>query len=166
MKEDEVKKQTSEPENELDRLKRENQEYLNGWKRAKADLINSQREEEKRIQEARIFANNSFARDLLAVLDSFQLAQVSLGGSEEAKKGFLLIQSQLEDVLKRHDIERIAVKKGDELDVAMHEVLQEVPLSKEEAMYEGKIVQELFAGYQTHGRVIRAAKVAVGTIKK
>ncbi len=48
--------------------------YLGGWQRAKADLINARKDDEKRNQEFMKFANISLMSEILPVLDSFDLA--------------------------------------------------------------------------------------------
>ena len=72
-KTNEVKEKTE----ELEELKVKCEEYLNGWKRAKADFINYQKDEVKRFTEIIQFANEAIVKDLLVVLDSFRLAFVS-----------------------------------------------------------------------------------------
>ncbi len=162
---------------DLEKLKKEREEYLNGWKRAKADLINYQKDENQRLNEAIIFANSRLAKDILNVLDSFQLAasaatriSADQGGeaadlnAEKTRKGFLLIQSQLQDILKRHGVEKIIVKKGDNLDVSLHEVMREVELDASDSALAGKIAEEILPGYKMHDRVLRASKVSIGKI--
>ncbi|MEK7463374.1 MAG: nucleotide exchange factor GrpE, partial [Patescibacteria group bacterium] len=80
---------TSEPKTELDPLKeqiakleKERDEYLNGWKRAKADSINQQKDELKRMEEIMKFANADIIKDLLLVLDSFELSMLATKDSD------------------------------------------------------------------------------------
>ena len=42
---------------ELTKCQSEREEYLNGWKRAKADLINYQKDEQKRLDDIVKFSN-------------------------------------------------------------------------------------------------------------
>jgi len=66
-----------EEEKESDDLKmclKDKEEYLSGWKRAKADLENYKREEASRVEMLVKFANVTLLKDLLAVMDSFDLA--------------------------------------------------------------------------------------------
>ena len=45
------------PKENIEKLKQECEEYLNGWKRAKADLSNYKKDELKRWEEFARFAN-------------------------------------------------------------------------------------------------------------
>jgi molecular chaperone GrpE (heat shock protein) len=72
---------------ELETLKAQCEEYLNGWKRAKADLANNKTEEGKRLAEFAKFVSESMMKDLITVLDSFALAANAIPETNEAKKG-------------------------------------------------------------------------------
>ena len=63
---------------ELEKISKERDEYLDGWRRSKADLINYKKEELKRLEEMAKFGNEEVIRDLISVLDSFELALVTL----------------------------------------------------------------------------------------
>lgn len=140
---------------ELEKCKAERDEYLNGWKRAKADLINYQKDEQKRMEEFMKFANKELLRELITVMDSFDLAIATLG--ERLDKGTLMIRTQLEDVLKKQGLERLAVAIGAPFDPAVHEAVAAV----ESTEPPGTIVEEVERGYALNGRVIRPARVKV-----
>ena len=114
--------QATEP-TELETAKAQCEEYLNGWKRAKADLANNKTEEGKRLTEFAKFVGEAILRDLTAILDSFALAEAAIPETNEAKKGLLIIQSQLEDALKKHGLEKITAKEGDVFDPTRHEAM-------------------------------------------
>ncbi|MDP2629251.1 MAG: nucleotide exchange factor GrpE [Candidatus Harrisonbacteria bacterium] len=139
----------------LEQCQAEREEYLNGWKRAKADLINYQKEEGRRLEQFSKFALESFLHELLTILDSFDLA-LSSSKDEETKKGVTMIKSQLEETLKRQGLERLSVREGDQFDPSTHEAVEE---GEGES---GMVLDVLVAGYSLHGKVIRAAKVKVG----
>lgn len=136
-------------------------EYLAGWKRAQADLINYKKDEARRLEEASVYAQVSMARDLLPMLDSFGFALATIEKDSPASKGMILIQSQFLEALKRKGVERIAVKRGDAFDPAFHEAMMEVDPPPDGSVASGHIVDELVAGYALKERVIRAAKVSV-----
>jgi len=139
----------------LEKCEKERDEYLDGWKRAKADFINYRKEEAERFQEFAKLSNESLILELLAVLDSFDLGITILKDDNPAEKGMRLIRSQLEDTLKKYGLEKIAVKPGDDFNPALHEGLGEV----ESAEPPGKITEEIEPGYALNGRVIRPARV-------
>jgi molecular chaperone GrpE len=135
----------------------ERDEYLNGWKRAKADLINYKKEEENRIRQAIQFGNELLISDLLAVFQSFELGlQATKEGSAE-EKGMKLIKTQLEDTLKRYGLEMIHAKPGSEPDPQTTEAIEEV----ESESAAGTVVEEVERGYKLHGKVIKPIKVKV-----
>ena len=86
----------------LVKAEKERDEYLNGWKRAKADLINYQKEEMARMEEAVKYGSERLMRDAIAVLDSFDLALAMVKGREGTPEteGLARIRSQLEQLLK------------------------------------------------------------------
>lgn len=144
--------------NELEILKAQCEEYLNGWKRAKADLANSKAEEGKRLAEFAKFVGESMMKDLITVLDSFALASAAIPETNEAKKGLLIIQAQLEEALKKHGLEKITAKEGDAFDPSKHEAM---------ALVDGNgkppetVAQEIEKGYSLNGKVVKPARVTV-----
>ena len=165
---------------EIDKLKqdlenalKEKDEYLNGWKRAKADLINYKKEDSKRFEEVALYSQQRLIGELLSILDSFDLALASVA-DEGSKRGILMIKGQMEEVLKRQGLERIQVKAGDELDMTIHEPIDEQELDPNavgaisaggpelrEGKQSGTIASELVAGYKLNNKIIRPAKVKI-----
>jgi molecular chaperone GrpE len=163
---DEIKKEDSaasgvpvDADNAVDKLKQERDEYLDGWKRAKADFINYKKDEMKRFGEFSKFATESLLRELIAVLDSFTLALQSESTKSDAasERGLYLIRQQLEDILRQHGLRRVEVKVGDPFDPTLHEAIAEVE-SKESP---GTIVEVLGQGYFLQDKLIRPARVKV-----
>ncbi|MFH0803529.1 MAG: nucleotide exchange factor GrpE [Candidatus Tagabacteria bacterium] len=134
------------------------EEYLDGWQRAKADLINARKDDERRNQEFLKFANAALIFEILPVLDSFDLAFAS----EDSKfsKGIFLIKMQLEDVLKKYGLEVIK-SVGEKFNLQLHEIVQEVESEKEE----GIIAEEIQKGYLLNGKVLRPARVKINKKK-
>ncbi len=137
-------------------LRRERDDYLEGWKRAKADFINYKKDEIKRFSEFGKFATENLIRELIAVLDSFELA-IPKETDEQSQRGLYLIRQQLDDVLRQYGIRRIEAKAGEPFDPALHEAIAEV----EADAASGTIVEELGPGYFLHEKLIRPARVKV-----
>src|SRR3989344_6839235 len=129
---------------ELETLKAQCEEYLNGWKRAKADLANSKTEEGKRLADFAKFIGESMMKDLITVLDSFALAVAAIPETNEARKGIIIIQSQLEDALKKHGLEKITTQEGDAFNPAQHEAIALVDVSGKPPEL---VAQEIEKGY-------------------
>ncbi|MFA5172823.1 MAG: nucleotide exchange factor GrpE [Candidatus Paceibacterota bacterium] len=131
---------------------KDKEEYLNGWKRAKADLENYKKEEAARAEMLAKFANVALLRDLLSVMDSFDLAI----SAEKENKGLILIRTQLESFLLKNGMEPIKAM-GEKFDPEIHEAVQE-----EEGKGESGIVTaEIERGWKLYEKVIRPAKVKV-----
>lgn len=145
------------PRDESARVKAQADEYLDGWKRAKADLINYKKDEAKRFEDIIKFAAQELVRELVPVLDSFDLALESLGAEPKVEKGVYLIRAQLEDALKKHGLEKITVVAGEHFDPALHEAVAAV----ESTQASGTVVEEVDHGYTLSGKLIRPARVKV-----
>lgn len=142
----------------LEKLEKERDEYLDGWKRAKADLINYKKDELRRLEEVARFGSESLILELISILDDFDLALATLEKSGQVEKGVYLIRSRFEDILKRRGLERIKVKVGDKFNPALHEAITTVDGESHEA---DTIAEEIEAGYTLHGKVIRPTRVKV-----
>jgi len=140
---------------QMAKLEKEKEEYLNGWKRAKADSINQQKDELKRMEEIMKFANADIIKDLLLVLDSFELSLLATK-DPEAKKGIEIIYSQLEKILNKQGLEKIKAL-GEKFDPALHEAMLQEESDKES----GTILEEMVKGWKLNGKVIRPTKVKI-----
>lgn len=149
--------EASAPIDELQKCQKEKDEYLDGWKRAKADLSNYKKDEAKRFEQILKFANEGLIRELIAVLDSFDLGLVSLEREGEAPKGIYMIRAQLEDVLKQVGLAKIVVSIGQQFDPVYHEAIVSVESDKPS----GIILEEVEKGYLLNGKLIRPARVKV-----
>jgi len=158
-------KQTSkEGEKELIKSKEEKNKYLTDWQKARAELINYKKEEENRLRGVIKFANERLIKELIAVLDSFDLAIQSLENSDDeaAKekylKGIYLIRNQLEDLMKGEGLEEIKVEKGKVPDLACEEIISEIETSE---FSPGRVIEIFQKGYLFNGKIIRPVRVAV-----
>ncbi len=143
-------------ESELQKLERERDEYLEGWKRAKADFINYKHDESRRVEEMIAFSNKALIYELITVLDSFHIAITSHNNAKETK-GLSIILGQLEESLKRFGLEKITVTPGVPFDPNTQEAIQEVVSDKPA----GTVDEEVSRGYALHNKVIRPARVQV-----
>jgi molecular chaperone GrpE len=132
-------------------------EYLAGWQRAKADLINYKKEEAERLQEFAKYHNADFVLELVSILDNFDLGLAALEKQGPVEKGIYMIRAQMEDILKKRGLRRVEVKKGDQFDPAVMEAIAEV----DSDLPEGGIVEEIEAGYRLYDKILRPARVKV-----
>lgn len=158
---DETKKESVVSESDLEKVTRERDEYLEGWKRAKADYLNYKKDEAERFASWGKMANESLVGDLLLVLDSLHvgLSMISEGSAE--KKGMVLIEAQLEDVLRRYGLEKLKAPPGESFDPSRMEAVGEI----ESEHPPGSVAEETENGYMLGGRVIRPIKVKISKAK-
>ena len=130
-------------------------EYLDGWQRAKADLVNYKKDEARRFEEFARFAAESVIAEVVQVLDSFDVA-LTHAIPKDVEKGIILIRSQLEDILRRHGLEMMQ-SSGEKFNPAYHESMGEV----ESDGKPGIVVEELQRGYLLNGKVLRPARVKI-----
>ncbi|MEK7560984.1 MAG: nucleotide exchange factor GrpE [Patescibacteria group bacterium] len=135
------------------RAEGEKKDYLDGWQRAKADFINYKKDEARRLEDIAHFVSRGLMMDILPILDSFHLAAAH--GATGNGSALLLIQSQLEDALKRRGLEEICVAAGAPFDPEIHESVGEVSVDFSEGSV-GDIVQK---GYRIQGIVLRPVRV-------
>ncbi len=149
--------ESEELKNKLAACEKEKEEYLNGWKRAKADFINYQKDEIKRMAEIIKLSNESLIKELLTVLDSFEISLAIMDNADEnLKKGVEMIYFQLEKTLNKFGLEPIKAL-GMKFDENFHETVEEIESEKES----GTILEELIRGWKLNGKVIRPTKVKI-----
>jgi molecular chaperone GrpE len=146
--------------NEIQILKKENEEYLEGWKRAKADLLNHKKDEFKRVERLIFSEKGKLFKRILSVLDNLNRAEEEVernGERNEIIDGFLKIKKQLVDLLKEEGVEEIE-SLGKEFDPFCHDAIE---MCEDESMESGRIIEEYEKGYLYNNEVIRPAKVKV-----
>lgn len=140
-------------EKDLEEVKKQAQEYLAGWQRAKADYINREREIEKDKSLWMEFMALDFLIRILPISESLEAAIKYKDKTEDFIKGIGQIQKQFEDLIKRLGVERIKTV-GEKFNPELHEVIEKKGEGEE-------IIEEISAGYKMGGKVIKPAKVIV-----
>jgi len=154
------KLQTAEPnelEAKLAETEKQRDEYLSGWQRTKADFINYKKEEMKHMEDVAKYGNESLIKDLISVLDNFDLALRTMEKAGTVERGIYLIRSQIDDILKKRGLEKLSVKAGDEFDPMVAEAMAEVSSDRPP----GVIVEEVEPGYRLHDKILRPARVII-----
>ena len=151
----------------LKNSEKERMEYLTGWQRAKADLVNARKRDEADRQEFMKFANERLIDGLLPVLESFDMAMGNKDAWEKVDKnwrvGVEYIYTQLKKVLADSGLTEIN-PLGEKFDINRDEATEYVPVTDEADDH--KIVAVLQKGYTLNGRPMRPPKVKVGEWKK
>ncbi|MCX6715790.1 MAG: nucleotide exchange factor GrpE [Candidatus Taylorbacteria bacterium] len=152
-----------------DKLKKcevEKMEYLTGWQRAKADLINARKRDEADRADFVKFANERLIEEVIPVLESFELAMNNKEAWEKADKNWRIgvesIYSQLKKALVDSGLEEIN-PVGLAFDHNRDEAAEYVPVEKESEHH--KILAVIQKGYSLNRRPMRPPKVRVGEFK-
>ena len=95
--EEQVKTNPSPDEPELDKCRKERDEYLDGWKRAKAEFLNFKKEENERMGLLTGLIQAEIIDELLPIIESFDRGLTFWSGEIEEKKGMSLIFQKFED---------------------------------------------------------------------
>ena len=140
---------------------KEAKEYLDGWKRIKAEFENFKKEEKKRLEEFVVLIKANFILKLLPILDSFDEAIKHIPKENKDSdwvKGILKIKEQIEENLKQENVKEIKAK-GKEFDPVYHEAVGEAIGKKSQ---KDRVIRVLQKGYMMGDKVIRPARVYVG----
>ena len=147
-------------------LEKERDELKDNMLRALAETDNVRKRANRQIEEARIYAVEKFARDLLNVSDNLSRAVASIppgeralltDASRTALDGVELTQKELVSVLARHGVTAIDASPGAAFDPALHQAVTQIP-----SPHPAGSVAELFqSGWRIGDRTLRAAMVAV-----
>jgi len=135
-------------------------EYLAGWQRERADLLNYKKEELARIGEVIKYADVGLILKILPILDNFEIAEKKLPENLKADvnvKGILQIKTQLQDFLKSQGVEEIK-SLGEKFDPNFQEIVETV---EKPGVDSGIAIEEIQKGYKMHNKVIRPAKVKI-----
>ena len=143
----------------LAQSEKERMEYLAGWQRAKADMVNASRRHEEERARFSDAAQNDLIAEILPALDGFDMAMANKEAWEKVdpawRTGVEYIRSQLVGALSRVGVEAVR-PLGEAFDPSKHDSVGTVPGE------EGKVIEILQAGYIRGGAVIRPAIVKTG----
>jgi molecular chaperone GrpE len=136
-----------------------NDRYL----RLYAEFDNFRRRTIKEREEARKTEGKDVIVALLPVLDDFERALKSMETSTDInsiKEGVVLIQQKLKKTLALKGLTEME-SKGNVFDADIHEAITNIPAPTDDL--KGKVIDEVEKGYYLNDKVIRFAKVVVGS---
>jgi len=143
---------------EARRLKEERDALSDQLLRAIADFDNFRKRTQREMGEARVHATIDALRAFLPVLDGFERALATSGGSaEDMRKGVELIHKQMLDAARRLGMETVEAA-GKPFDPHQHEAIEMVETSEHPDHH---VIQELQRGYRLRDKLIRPAMVRV-----
>ncbi len=149
--------------NKLKKCEKEKTEYLDGWLRAKSDMVNLRKKYEKEAENSRFSSEKKFAEKLLPVMDSFSMAITDQDTWKELpegwRKGMENIYSQFKKIFSDYEIYSFS-PKGEMFDPNFHEAIGIVDI--DDINKDNIITEVIQEGYTHRDELIRTAKVKVG----
>ncbi len=147
---------------ELAQARQQAAEYLDGWKRAKADYANLKRETDQRIREQWKAAGVSIAVHFVDVYQNLQTALACAPpaqGKEPWVEGMRQVAKQFSSVLQELGFTQLTPGRGERYDLARHEAVERVA-SEQPA---DTVVETVRLGLLFNGEVVLPARVRVSS---
>lgn len=148
---------------EADKLQAELAEMKDKYLRLFAEFDNYKRRTAKERVETLQTANKELMVALLPILDDFDRTNKSLETAENVeavKEGVALVNHKLWRTLEQKGLKPLETK-GTVFDSELHEAVTQIPAPSEDL--KGKVVDELEKGYLLNDKIIRYAKVVIGS---
>lgn len=140
---------------ELRVCRKEKQEYMDGWQRAKADYVNALKRFEGETKTAQMRGLVKAVETLLPAFDALERSKEH----GEIPEGFLAIARQLESAFAALGLEALG-EVGEHFDPALHDALGQDETDSPEM--DDTVMVVLEKGWKIDSFVIRPAKVRVG----
>lgn len=134
--------------------------------RSLAEVDNVRKRATREVSDARVYAIEKFAGDLLSVSDNLARALDALSDEDRAALseggqgllgGIEMTQKELHSVLARHGVTAIDAAPGAAFDPNFHQAVSQIPSD----VPSGAIAQTFQNGWKIGDRTLRAAMVAV-----
>lgn len=147
----------------IDALIAERDEWKDRALRVAAEMENLKRRSETQQNDARAFAIQRFAKDLLGVADNLERALMAAPKNADAGEaglvtGLELTQKSLLQAFESNNLKRVAPEPGETFDPHLHQAMME---QVSDSVQGGQVIQTLQAGYALFGRTVRPAMVVV-----
>lgn len=144
----------------LKQCQQERDDYLAGWKRARADFLNYKKEEEEKIAQLIDYKFRDLILTVLPLMDELDKAAEHLPADLKENHwatGVLQIKEKFEKTLAKEGIQRMEVL-GKQFNPKLHNAVEMVKDGKKEP---GTIVEVVREGYLLNGSPLRVANVKV-----
>jgi molecular chaperone GrpE len=152
------------PGSTLAKLMAENSALKDQAMRYAAEVENVKRRSEKEANDARAYAIQKFARDLLDASDNLHRAveHAPKDVADPAVKNFVMgvemSEKALQTAFERNGLKRLSPGRGEKFDPNKHQAMMEQEAAD---VAPGSVIAVMQPGYELFGRVIRPAMVAV-----
>lgn len=156
--EEEEQEQSEISESELiEILTLDNEKLKNEYFKARADAQNYKKRMQRELDSLMKYRIQSFAMEVLPVLDNLERALESESEDTSFKQGVQMIYDQLVSALANEGVKEIEAL-GQEFDANVHQAMSQ---EKQEDVESGIIIEVYQKGYVLKDRVLRAAMVKV-----
>ncbi|WP_375600727.1 nucleotide exchange factor GrpE [Brevundimonas sp. SH203] len=147
----------------LDAVIAERDEWKDRALRVAADMENLKRRAETQQNDARAFAIQRFAKDLLGVADNLERALMAApkdadGPAAGLVTGLELTQKALLQAFETNGLKRVAPEAGEAFNPHLHQAMMEQP---SDTVPGGTVIQTMQSGFELFGRTVRPAMVVV-----
>jgi len=144
------------------KLQDELAEAKDKYLRLYAEFDNHRRRTPKATLEMIQSANEQLLQSLLPIIDDFERAEKSFKDKNDKEaEGFFLIQNKFKKIVEQKGVKQMEAAAGSEFNPDLHEAITQIPAPS--AALKGKIVDVVEKGYLLGEKVIRFAKVVVGS---
>ena len=147
----------------LEKTQKELEEQKEKYIRLFAEFDNYKRRTSREFIDLRLTASKDLMISLLEILDDMDRAEEQINKTETnsaLKEGTLLVFNKMRKVLESKGLKALDTLHT-EFDVEKDEAVSEVPVTDKKL--KGKVVAEVQKGYFLNDKLIRFAKVVVGT---
>ena len=142
------------------RLERERDEYLEALQRLKAEFDNFRKRTARDRESVALAATREVVRDLLPVMDNLERAVAALGDQGEGiVAGLEMVRGQLAALLTGHGVEEIPAH-GEAFDPTVHEAIASVPSAEHD---DGSVIEVVEKGYRHAEHVLRPTRVVIAS---
>jgi molecular chaperone GrpE len=139
--------------------KKKAEEYLAAWQRAQADFVNYKRRTEQEKQDFNNYANAQLVLSILPVLDDLERALDAIPeqfAGHDWVEGVRLVERKFRTVLEGQGVKPV-LALGMAFDPNYHEAM------RQDKGEDGMVVGELQKGYMLNNKLLRPARVVVGS---
>ncbi len=138
-------------------------EYLDGWQRAQADMVNANKKQAEDRMNVIKMAGERVFESIIPTFDSFEMAKANKEAWEKVdanwRVGIEYIFSNLQNVLADDGLKKWAPSAGDTFDVNTMQAVEEIETDDEAKDHTVESLVQ--SGYKLYEKLLREAKVKV-----
>lgn len=150
------------PASDVTKLQHELAEQKDKFIRLYSEFENFRRRTAKEKLELIQSANEQLLKTLVPVVDDFERAEKSFQNRDDKElEGFFLIHNKFRKVLEQAGLKPMEIKQGAAFNADFQEAITQVPVT--DSALDGKVVDVVEKGYMLNDKVVRYAKVVVGS---